>query len=56
MKELKEPCKNAIANKRCMGCVGLAELDWKEPEKCPYLPTAQESINKIWSNLRGDKK
>ena len=51
MKELKEPCKNAIANKRCMGCVGLAELDWKEPEKCPYLPTVQESINKIWNNL-----
>ncbi len=51
MKELKEPCKSAIANKRCMGCVGLAELDWQEPEKCPYLLTAQESINKIWNNL-----
>lgn len=53
MKELKEPCKSAIANKRCLGCVGLAEKDWKEPQKCPYLPTAEDTIKTIKENLGG---
>lgn len=44
MRELKEPCKSAIENKKCLGCVGLAETEWKEPKKCPYLPTAEDSI------------
>lgn len=53
MKELKEPCKSAIANKRCLGCVGLAEKDWKEPQKCPYLPTAEDTTKTIKENLGG---
>ena len=51
MRELKEPCKSAIENKKCLGCVGLAEKDWKEPQKCPYLPTAEDSIKQIKLNL-----
>jgi len=48
---LKEPCKSAIEQGRCRGCVGLAEIDWEEPAKCPYLPTAQDSIRQIKINL-----
>ena len=51
MKELKEPCKSAIANKKCLGCAGLAEQDWKEPVKCPYITTAQDYISQIHRNL-----
>ena len=49
--ELTESCKRAIAENRCLGCVGLAEKDWIPPKKCPYLPSAEESINRIWNNL-----
>lgn len=56
MRELKEPCKSAIANGKCRGCVGLAEVDWQEPKKCPYLPTAEESIKQIYKQLGVDKK
>lgn len=51
--ELKEPCKSVIANNRCLGCVGLAEEDWIPPIKCPYLPSAEESIKQIKLNLGG---
>jgi len=51
MRELKEPCKSAIANNRCRGCVGLAEIDWQEPQKCPYLITTHENIEQIKLNL-----
>lgn len=49
--ELTENCKKAIAENRCLGCVGLAEKDWIPPKKCPYLPSAEESIAKIKENL-----
>lgn len=49
--ELTENCKRAIAENRCLGCVGLAEKDWIPPKKCPYLPSAEESIAKIKENL-----
>lgn len=49
--ELIERCKRAIAENRCLGCVGLAEKDWIPPKKCPYLPSAEESIAKIKENL-----
>ena len=49
--ELTENCKRAIAENRCLGCVGLAEKDWIPPKKCPYLPSAEESIAKIKQNL-----
>jgi len=55
MKELKEICKSAIANNRCMGCVGLAEEDWIEPKECPYLLTVQDYIEQIKINLGGKK-
>ncbi len=35
---------------------GLAELDWIEPSQCPYLPSANESIEQIHLNLRNGKK
>ncbi len=49
--ELTENCKRAIAENRCLGCVGLAEKDWVPPKKCPYLPTAEDSIKQIKENL-----
>lgn len=49
--ELIERCKRAIAENRCLGCVGLAEKDWVPPKKCPYLPTAEDSIKQIKENL-----
>lgn len=49
--ELTENCKRAIAENRCLGCVGLAEKDWIPPKRCPYLPTAEESIARIKENL-----
>lgn len=49
--ELTENCKRAIAENRCLGCVGLAEKDWIPPKKCPYLPSAEESIAKMKENL-----
>ena len=51
--ELKEPCKSAIANNRCLGCTGLGEPDWKEPKECPYLPKAEDYIKQIKFNLGG---
>ncbi len=53
--ELTENCRKAIAEQKCLGCVGLAEKDWIPPKKCPYLPTAEESINRIKENLGVDK-
>lgn len=38
-RELKEPCKSLLENNRCLGCTGLAELDWEEPQRCPYIKT-----------------
>lgn len=49
--ELTENCKRAIEENRCLGCVGLAEEDWIPPKKCPYLPSAEESIAKMKENL-----
>lgn len=49
--ELTENCKRAIAENRCLGCVGLAEKDWIPPKKCPYLPSAEKSIAKMKENL-----
>lgn len=54
--ELTENCKRAIAENRCLGCVGLAEKDWIPPKKCPYLPSAEESIAKIKQNLGVQEK
>ena len=51
MRELKEPCKSATSSGRCKGCVGLAEPDWTEPQKCPYLTTVEECIEIIHKNL-----
>lgn len=56
MRELKEPCKSAISSGRCRGCVGLAEPDWTEPQKCPYLTTVEEYIEQIHLNLRNGEK
>lgn len=53
--ELKEPCRSAITNGKCLGCVGMAESDWQEPTKCPYLPSALESIKQIKLNLGMEK-
>ena len=53
--ELIERCKKAITEQRCLGCVGLAEKDWIPPERCPYLPSAEESIKQIKLNLGGNK-
>lgn len=36
-KELKGICKEAIEKEWCLGCVGLVENDWKEPEQCLYI-------------------
>lgn len=55
MKELKEPCKSSIANNKCLGCAGLAEEDWKEPDRCPYAPTVEKSIEQIKLNLGMEK-
>jgi len=55
MRELKEPCKTAIANKRCLGCTGLGEPGWQEPKRCPYLATADDYIKQIKLNLGGKK-
>lgn len=54
--KLIENCKRAIAENRCLGCVGLAEKDWIPPKKCPYLPSAEESIKQIKLNLRNGEK
>ena len=54
--ELIENCKRAIAENRCLGCVGLAEKDWIPPKKCHYLPSAEESISKIKQNLGVQEK
>ena len=54
--ELIENCKRAIAENRCLGCVGLAEKDWILPKKCPYLPSAEKSIKQIKLNLRNGEK
>lgn len=35
---------------------GLAELDWIEPSQCPYLPSANESIEQIHLNLRNGEE
>lgn len=54
MEELKGFCKYAIEQKRCLGCTGLAEDDWQEPESCIWADkkkTAEESITKIKDNL-----
>lgn len=56
MKELRETCKRAIEKGYCLGCVGLAEKDWIPPKKCPYLPSADESIKQIKLNLRNGEK
>lgn len=53
--ELTESCKKAIEKGYCLGCVGLAEKDWIPPKRCPYLPTAEESIARIKQNLGVDK-
>ena len=53
MRELKEPCKTAIAKERCLGCTGLGEPDWIEPKKCPYIATADDYIKQIKLNLGG---
>lgn len=55
-KELKEPCKSAIAKGRCLGCTGLTEEDWIEPKKCPNLPETQEVIEQIFINLGVDRR
>ena len=56
MRELREPCKSALESGRCKGCVGLAEPDWVEPKRCPYLATAEEYIEQIHLNLRNGEK
>lgn len=55
-KELKEPCKTNIEKSICLGCVGLAEEDWKEPEKCLFTPKARDSIEQIFLNLGVDRR
>lgn len=55
MRELKEPCKSAIEKGKCLGCTGLGESDWKEPEECPYLPKTIDYIKQIKLNLGVEK-
>ena len=57
-RELKEPCKSAIKNNKCLGCTGLAEENWREPVNCQYArtPSVQESLNQIWINLGVQEK
>ena len=42
--ELKEPCKSALKYGYCLGCVGLAEKDFKEPKQCPNLINEGEQL------------
>ena len=47
--ELIESCKRAIAESRCLGCVGLEDKNYLGNPNCKYskTPTAQESIDEI---------
>lgn len=36
-KELKEPCKSALANGRCLGCTALESPDFESNNNCIYL-------------------
>ena len=48
MKELKGICKKAIEEGKCLGCTGLAEIDWIEPKECPYIDKEEQiSFNTI---------
>lgn len=51
-KELKEPCKSAIANNICLGCTGLGENDWKEPKECKYIVSGKKQCEAIIEQLR----
>jgi hypothetical protein len=36
-KELKEPCRSAIAEGRCLGCSKLEEEEFEGDEECKYV-------------------
>lgn len=36
MKELKEPCKSAIKEERCLGCCQLENPDFTGDKECKY--------------------
>ncbi len=50
MKELKGICKKAIEEGKCLGCTGLAEIDWIEPKECPYIDK-EEQIS-LWKEQK----
>ena len=52
--ELIESCKKAIAEGRCLGCVALADINFRGNPNCEFsrIPNAEESILKI-KNILG---
>ena len=50
-KKLKGICKVAIETGMCLGCAGLAENDWIEPEQCPYMFKKVNSKRKEYNQL-----
>lgn len=55
--ELIESCKKAIESERCLGCQALENTNFVGNRNCIYskIPTAEESINRIYKNLGVDK-
>ena len=50
MKELKGICKKALEEGKCLGCTGLAEINWIEPKECPYIDK-EEQIS-LWKETK----
>ena len=50
---LIDRCKKAIESGKCLGCQSLEDKNFIGNPNCKFgqVPTAQESINKIWNNL-----
>ena len=46
MKELKEPCKSAIKEERCLGCNKLEDPDFTRDKECIWL----KNINRFAKN------
>ncbi len=51
-KKLKGFCKVAIETGMCLGCVGLAEEDWIEPEQCLYVFKKVDLKEKKYNQLK----
>lgn len=57
MKQLKDPCKSAIANGWCLGCQAMEDENFIGNPNCRFnkRPTSKESINSIFKNLGVDR-